>query len=211
MLPIGFWRSVGASQNGFFHESFMDEMAHAAGADPVQMRLELLTHEPSRQVLKTVADMSGWGTPLPEGHARGVAFVLAFGVPTAEVVEIKKVGERIKIVKVFAAADVGIALDPGNLEAQLQSGINFGLGTAMMGEITVEDGKVRQTNFHDFDALRMHQAPEIAVKVLENGKKIRGIGEPGTPPAAPALANAIFALTGKRLREMPFNKQVSFV
>ncbi|MGB7299890.1 MAG: molybdopterin cofactor-binding domain-containing protein [Burkholderiaceae bacterium] len=211
MLPIGFWRSVGASQNGFFHESFMDEMAYAAGTDPIEMRLKLLSHEPSRKVLRTVTEMANWGGKLPPGHAQGVAFVLSFGVPTAEIVEIARIGERIKLVKVYAAADVGIALDPGNLEAQLQSGINFGLGTAMMGEITVEDGQVKQSNFHDFSVLRMHQAPEIAVKILENGSKIRGIGEPGTPPAAPALGNAIFRLTGKRLREMPFNKFVDFV
>lgn len=211
MMPIGSWRSVGASQNGFFHESMIDELAHATGADPLEMRLKLIDHGPSRKVLEAVAEMSGWGAGLPEGHGRGVAFVLAFGVPTAEVVEIADTDDGIRIVRAFAAVDVGIALDPRNIEAQVQSGLNFGLAAAMMAEITIEDGMVQQTNFHDYDAIRMDQAPSIDVKVLENGEKIRGIGEPGTPPAAAALANAVFAATGQRIRELPLNRHVRFV
>lgn len=210
MIPVTSWRSVGASQNGFFHESIVDELAQAARRDPLEMRLELMTHEPSRNVLEAVAEMSGWGNPLPDGHGRGVAFVLSFGVPVAEVIEVADTAKGIKIVNAWAAVDVGTALDPRNIEAQVQSGINFGLAAAIMGEITVDDGKVRQSNFHNYDSIRINQAPPIVVKVLENGDKIRGIGEPGLPPAAPALANAIFAATGQRIRELPLNKHIKF-
>ena len=210
MLPISFWRSVGASQNGFFHESAIDEIAAAAEADPLQMRLSMTNHAASRKVLAAVAEASGWGDELPPGVARGVAFVMSFGVPVAEVVEVEDTPQGVKIRKVFAAVDVGVALDPRNIEAQVQSGIIFGLTAAIQGEITIADGMVEQSNFHDYDAIRMSQAPAIDVRILENGDKIRGIGEPGTPPAAPALANAIFALTGERIRELPLNKHIKF-
>jgi isoquinoline 1-oxidoreductase beta subunit len=209
-LPVTSWRSVGASQNGFFHESMMDELAHAAGRDPLEMRLETIDHMPSRKVLEAVADMSGWSTRPLSGHGRGVAFVLSFGVPVAEVIEVANTTDGIRIVGAWAAVDVGTALDPRNIEAQVHSGINFGLSAAMTGEITVADGKVEQTNFHNYDAIRIHQAPPISVAVLENGDKIRGIGEPGLPPVAPALANAIFAATGQRIRELPLRKHVKF-
>ena len=172
--------------------------------------LSLVDHEPSRKVIEAAAEMSGWGTPLPAGHGRGVAFVLSFGVPVAEIIEVADTDAGIRIVNAWVAADVGTALDPRNIEAQLQSAVNFGLAAAMQGEITFEDGMVQQTNFHDYDAIRINQAPPIEVRVLENGAKIRGVGEPGTPPAAPALANAIFAATGKRIRELPLNKHVQF-
>ena len=210
LMPLGYWRSVGASQNGFFHESIIDEIAQGAGSDPLDMRIRLVTHGPSRKVLEAVGEMSNWGGSLPEGHAQGVAFVLSFGVPVAEVVEVANSADGIRIVRVFAAVDVGTALDPRNIEAQVQSGINFGLAAAMRGEITIEDGAVVEGNFHQYDAIRMHQAPAIEVRILENGERIRGIGEPGTPPAAPALANAIFAATGQRIRELPLNKHVTF-
>ncbi|NNC99407.1 MAG: xanthine dehydrogenase family protein molybdopterin-binding subunit, partial [Gammaproteobacteria bacterium] len=209
-FPVSSWRSVGASQNGFFHESMMDEIAHAKGLDPLQMRLDLIDHAPSRKVLEAVAEMSNWGLVLPEGHALGVAFSMSFGVPAAEVIEVAMRGESVKIVSAWAAVDVGIALDPGNVEAQVSGGLIFGLAAAMMGEITIDDGKVQQSNFHMFDSIRMNQVPEVTVRVLENGERVRGIGEPGTPPAAPALANAIYAATGKRIRELPLNKHVRF-
>lgn len=211
MLPVSSWRSVGASQNGFFHESAIDELAHAAGLDPLEYRLRAMTHEPSRRVIEAAAEMSDWGSPLPEGHGRGIAFVLSFGVPTAEVIEVVIDNDVVRIIKAFAAVDVGIALDPGNIEAQVQGGLNFGLAAAIMGEISVAEGRVEQSNFHDYDAIRMHQAPRsIEVRILENGERIRGIGEPGTPPAAPALANAIFAAGGPRIRELPMNRHISF-
>ncbi|MFK8030905.1 MAG: molybdopterin cofactor-binding domain-containing protein [Gammaproteobacteria bacterium] len=210
-VPVGAWRSVGASQNGFFHESALDELAHKASKDPLQMRLELMTYEPGRLVLEAVAELSDWGAALPDGHALGVAFVMSFGVPVAEVIEVANTPSGIKIVNVWAAVDVGTALDPRNVEAQVESGINFGLTAAIMGDITIKDGRVEQTNFHNYGAIRMNQAPSIKVRVLENQAHIRGIGEPGTPPAAPALANAIFAATGQRIRELPLKKHIRFV
>jgi isoquinoline 1-oxidoreductase beta subunit len=188
----------------------MDELAHAANVDPLDMRLQLIDHAPSRKVLEAVAEMSDWGSELPQGHGRGVAFVMSFGVPVAEVIEVFDDDGIIRIVSAWAAADVGTALDPRNIEAQVQSGINFGLAAAISGEITVDSGAIQQSNFHNYTSLRMHQAPPIAVKVLENGDKIRGIGEPGLPPAAPALGNAIFAASSQRIRELPFSKHIRF-
>lgn len=209
-VPVSFWRSVGASQNGFFHDSMIDEIAHARGLDPMQMRIDNMAHEPSRKVLEAVAEMSDWGSALPEGHGRGVAYTLSFGVPVAEVIEVAQQDNGIKILKAYIAADVGVALDPKNIEAQLFGGLNYGLAAAMSGEITFKDGKVEQTNFHNYKSIRMNQAPEVEMKILQNGDKIRGIGEPATPPAAPALANAIFAATGQRIRELPLEKHVKF-
>lgn len=211
MLPVSSWRAVGASQNGFFHESIMDEMAHAAGRDPVEYRLEFLEDSISRRVLEKAAELSNWGDELPEGHARGVAFVMSFGVPVAEVVEVQNTDAGLRLVRVSAVVDVGLALDPRNIEGQVESGIIYGLTAAMQNEITVGDGKIEQQNFHTYDSIRLAQSPDITVAVLENGPKIRGIGEPGLPPAAPALANAVFAATGRRVRELPLNKHVKFV
>ncbi len=209
-VPVGAWRSVGGSQNGFFHESAIDELAAAAEIDPLEMRLNMMTYKPGRLVLEAVAARANWGSELPENHGLGLAFVLSFGVPVAEIVEVVITPNGIKILKVYAAVDVGTALDPRNIEAQVESGINFGLTAAMMGEITLNNGRVEQTNFHNYGSIRMNQAPVIDVQILENQKSLRGIGEPSTPPAAPALANAIFAATGKRIRELPLNKHIRF-
>ncbi|MEW9920157.1 molybdopterin cofactor-binding domain-containing protein [Marimonas sp. MJW-29] len=211
MVPVSSWRSVGASGNGFFHESFFDELCHAAGVDPLEERLRLCTHTPSRKVLEAVGEMSGWGSDLGEGRGRGLAFTLSFGVPCAQVVEVSDTGDGIRIDRVFVAAEVGRVLDPVNFEAQLSGGVIWGLGHAMNCEITYEGGAAQQDNFHAFEGMRMHQAPQIEVRGLENGDRIRGIGEPGVPPAAPALGNAIFAATGKRIRALPFWNEVDFV
>ena len=210
LLPVSYWRSVGNSQNAFFMESIMDEVASTTKTDPFDLRLDCIRHEPSRKVLETLREFSGWDKPLPKDHYRGMAFWLSFGVPTAQVAEIEMIEGKIKVKKFFAVVDVGVAIDPGNIEAQVQSGIVYGLSAAVRGEITIRDGKIQQTNFHNYDGLRMHESPEIHVKILENGEKIRGIGEPGTPPAAPALSNAIFAATKVRIRNLPM-KTVDFV
>jgi isoquinoline 1-oxidoreductase beta subunit len=211
MVPISSWRSVGASGNGFLHESFMDELCHVAGVDPLKERLRLCWHDPSRKVLEAVGEMSDWGSDLGPNRGRGLAFTLAFGVPVAEVVEVTSTDDGIRIDKVFVAADVGRVLDPVNFEAQVQGGVIFGLGHAMNCELTYQDGVAEQDNFHAYEGMRLYQTPQIIVRGLENGDKIRGIGEPAVPPAAPALANAIFAATGQRIRELPLSKSIDFV
>ncbi|MEM5519825.1 molybdopterin cofactor-binding domain-containing protein [Sulfitobacter sp. AS59] len=211
MVPISSWRSVGASGNGFLHESFMDELCHAAGVDPLKERLRLCWHDPSRKVLEAVGEMSDWGSDLGPNRGRGLAFTLAFGVPVAEVVEVTNTDDGIRIDKVFVAADVGRVLDPVNFEAQVQGGVIFGLGHAMNCELTYRDGVAEQENFHAYEGMRLYQTPQITVRGLENGEKLRGIGEPAVPPAAPALANAIFAATGQRIRELPLSKSIDFV
>jgi len=211
-VPVGFWRSVGNSYNGFFHESFMDELAHKSGIDPVEMRLKLMAkYPPAVKAVAKAAEMSGWKEPLEPGKARGIAFTLSFGTWVAEVVQVAQEGDAIRIEKVWCAADVGIALDPRILESQMQSAIIFGLSSAVGQEITFKDGKVEQSNFLDFPALRINQAPAIEVAILQNSEWMGGAGEPGVPPSLPALANAVFALTGKRVRELPLSKQVMFV
>jgi len=211
LVPVSSWRSVGASGNGFLHDCFLDELIHAAGADPLKERLRLCWHEPSRKVLEAVGEMSNWGSDPGKGRGRGVAFTLSFGVPVAEVVEITNTPKGIRIDKVFVATEVGRVLDPDNFENQLQGGVIWGLGHAMNAELTYADGVAEQTNFHAYEGMRLYQAPKIEIRALGNATEIRGVGEPGVPPAAPALANAIFAATGQRIRELPLNKHIQFV
>ena len=210
-IPVGFWRSVGYSYNCFMHESFIDEVAHAGKIDPLELRRTLMKDYPvALGVVEKAAAMAGWGTPLPQGKARGLAFSLAFNTYVAEVVQIADVGGSIRIEKVWCAADPGVVLDPNNFKAQMMSGIIYGLSAAANQEITFADGATEQHNFSDFDPLRMNQAPAIEIEILQNSGHLGGAGEPSTPPSMPALANAIFALNGKRLRSMPFNKDVTF-
>ena len=212
-IPVGFWRSVASSFNGFFHESFIDEMAHAAGRDPLAFRLDLVrkANAPSAAVLERVAEMSGWSGEKRPGRGRGVALSWSFSTPVAEVIEVAEEAGAIRILNAWIACDVGTALDPRNIRAQMQSGLIYGLSAAVHGEITFADGEVEQFNFPDYDALRMHNAPRIEVSVLENNPHLGGVGEPGTPPAAPALANALFDLTGRRARELPLSKSFDFL
>lgn len=210
-VPIGFWRSVGNSINGFFHECVMDEIAEAGGVDPLAMRLTLMEPWPAAAgVVQRVAEMADWQAGPPAGRARGIAFSASFGSWVAEIVEIGDAPQGIRVEKVWIAADVGQALDPGIIEAQLVSAAIFGLSAAISQEITFADGMVEQSNFHDYDAMRMHQCPEFEVAILENAPKMGGVGEIGTPPAAPALANAVYALTGKRIRSLPLSREVKF-
>lgn len=208
--PVSSWRSVGASNNGFFFGSFLDELFEAAGIDPMAGLIDLCTDDVSRAVLEAVRDLSGWqGRALPDAgegpRGRGVAFCWSFGVPCAEVVEATQTARGLRIDRAFAVADVGRVLDPVNAEAQLSGGMLFGLGHALNAEVTYREHRPEQVNYHRFAGMRMHQAPEVQVKLLENGA-LRGLGEPGVPPAAPALANAVFAATGVRVRELPISR-----
>lgn len=211
LAPVSSWRSVGASANAFVLESAIDELIHEAGGDPLAERIRLCRDPVHAKVLETVGQMSGWSTPAGPNRGRGVAIAYSFGVPVAQVVEVSNTPQGIKIDKVFVAADVGRVLDPVNFDNLVKGGVVWGLGHAMNCEITYRDGMAEQTNFHSYQGMRLNQCPEIVVRGLENGRHIRGIGEPPVPPAAPALANAIFAATGKRLREMPFTKGIQFV
>ena len=212
-MPIGFWRSVGASVNGFLHECFLDEMAIAAGQDPLEFRLQMMRgeHAASAGCLEKVAEMSGWTGQTPEGIGRGVGFTYSFGTPVAEVIEVEQTEAGIRIAKAWIACDMGLALDPDIVRAQMMSGMVYGLSAAVMGEITFAGGAVEQQNFWDYDALRMHTMPQVEVAVLEANGHMGGAGEPGTPPSMPALANAVFDLTGQRPRELPLNRSFDFV
>ncbi|MCE8521454.1 xanthine dehydrogenase family protein molybdopterin-binding subunit [Ruegeria pomeroyi] len=205
-VPVGFWRSVGNSHNGFFHETFVDEMAHAAGRDPLEFRLELMRaeHAPSAGCLEAVREMSGWTGKTPEGVGRGVAFTYSFGTSVAQVIEVVDEDGTIRIARAWIACDIGLALDPETVKAQMFGGMVYGLSAAAHGKITFAGGAVEQGNFPDYDALRMHNTPQVEVRVLETNRHMGGAGEPGTPPAMPALGNALFDLTGKRVRSMPF-------
>ncbi len=210
LLPVGWWRSVGESQNVFFNESIIDELAHAAQADPLEMRLAMLDHGPSRKVLRRVAELADWGSPLPPNRSRGLAYARASGQATAQVLEVERTPAGIRLVRAWISVDVGIALDPRNIEGQVEGALLFGLSAAIFGEITITDGTVDQENFDSYRLLRLHQAPDIHVDIVESGKRIYGVGEAGTPTAAPALGNALFAATGERIRELPFSRHVRF-
>ena len=207
-IGVSSWRSVGASHNGFFLETLLDEAIVAAGADPIAERFRLLEHAPSRRVVEAVAEMAGWDGPGGDGVGRGVAFCFSFGVPVAQIVEVEQTDAGLRLRKLWIAAEVGRVLDPVNLESQLSGGALFGLGHAMWSEITFDGHLPQQSNFHDYPSLRLHQTPEVEVRALGTTDEIRGAGEPGLPPAAPALGNAIFAATGRRLRTMPFAREI---
>ena len=211
LAPTSSWRSVGASSNGFFADGFIDELIHEAGMDALEGRIMMVSDPVARGVLEAVGELSNWGSELGVNRGRGVAFVTSFGTPTAEVIEVTNTPNGIKIDKVFVVADVGQIIDPINFDNHVKGGVVWALGHAMNCEITYSDGMAQQHNFHEHEAMRLYQCPDIIVKGLENGDIVRGIGEPPVPPAAPALANAIFSATGLRLREMPFNKHIRFV
>jgi len=209
-VTTGFWRGVGPCHNVFVIESFIDELAHKAGIDPVQFRLGMLGKAPRLQAaLRAAARLSGWGTPLPAGCGRGVSVQPSFASWIANVTEVEVDGDgEVKLRRVTCVVDTGIAVNPNTIAAQLQGGLIFGLTAALYGEITLDKGRVQQSNFHDYRMLRLNETPPIEVHVIQSGEAPGGIGEAGTTAAAPALANAIFAATGKRLRRLPIDRDV---
>ena len=204
-VPIAAWRSVDHSQQTFFTESFVDEIAHRAGKNPYQFRMELLQQHPRhRKVLEVAAEAAGYGQNLPEGRALGIAVQESFGSIVAEIAEVSIGDDNQPVVhKVTCAIDCGWAVNPDTVEAQVESGIIFGLTAAMYGEITIENGRVAQNNFPDYEMVRMATSPEIEVHIVESGEALGGLGEPATPPIAAAVTNAIYILTGQRVRELP--------
>ena len=203
-IGVWFWRSVGHSQNFFFSESFIDEMAVAAGKDPFEYRRGLLTQRPRhRAALELAASKAGWGSPLAAGRARGIAVCESFGSMVAEVAEVSLVDGKVKVHRVVCAVDCGMTVNPDIVRRQMESAIIFGLSAALYGKITIKDGRVEQSNFHDYPVVRMNETPQVEVHIVPSGEKPGGVGEPGTPPIAPALCNALFALTGKRIRTLP--------
>jgi len=203
-VPVLWWRSVGHSINAFVVESFVDEMAAAAKRDPLEFRRALLAKAPRvLNVLNLAADKAGWGTPLPQGRARGIAVHESFGSIVSHVAEVSVDNGRIKVHRVVCAADVGICVNPLGVAAQMESGVSYGLGAALHSELTLKEGRVVESNFHDYQVLRLNEMPKVEVHIVPSSEKSGGAGEPGTPPIAPAVANAVFALTGKRLRELP--------
>jgi len=206
-VQIWFWRSVGHSQNLFFLESFIDEMAAAAGKDPYEFRIGLLAKQPRfRGALELAAQKAGWGKPLPAGVHRGIAVAQSFGSYVAEVAEVS-VGKdgKVKVHRVVGAVDCGMTVNPEIVRRQIESAIVYGLSAALYGQITFRDGKVEQSNFHDYPVLRIDEMPRVEVHIVASTEPPGGIGEPGLPPIAPAVTNAIFAATGKRVRKLPIN------
>lgn len=207
-VPIAAWRSVDHSQQTFFTESFVDELAHRTGINPYQFRMDLLQQHPRhRKVLEVAAESAGYGKDLPEGRALGIAVQESFGSFVAEIAEVSmSEDDRPVIHKVTCAIDCGWAVNPDTVEAQIESGIIFGLSAAMYGEISIENGRVHQDNFPDYEMVRMDSSPDIEVHIVESGEAPGGLGEPATPPIAAAITNAIYILTGQRIRDLPIKK-----
>ena len=205
-LPVLWWRSVGHSYNAFVMESLVDELAHAAGKDPVAYRRTLLAEHPRHlAALNLAVEKAGWGSPAAEGRARGVAVHESFGSVVAQVAEVSVDKGSIRVHKVTCAIDCGTAVNPEGIAAQMESGITFGLSAALHSQLTFKDGQVQQSNFHDYQVLRLTEMPVVDVHIVPSEAPPSGVGEPGTPPIAPAVANALFALTGKRLRSLPLS------
>jgi isoquinoline 1-oxidoreductase subunit beta len=203
-IQLGAWRSVAHSYNAFAVESFVDELAHLAGKDALAFRRPLLTGSPRHlRVLDLVALKSGWGTPLPKGRARGLAVHESFGSVVAEVAEVVVEGDGFRVERVVCAVDCGTVVNPNTVEAQVQGGVLFGLSAALREAITIDGGRTVQTSLTAYGPLRMRDAPRVDVHVVQTEEPPGGIGEPGVPPVAPAVANAVFAATGKRLRRLP--------
>jgi isoquinoline 1-oxidoreductase beta subunit len=204
-IPTAFWRGVGPTHSVFVVESFIDELAAAAQQDPLAYRRALLGKSPrARAVLDLAAERAGWGQPLPVGSGRGISVQYAFGSYLAQVAEVTVSKEgAVRVPRVVCAVDCGITVNPDTVRAQMESGIIFGLTAALFGEITIKDGRVEQHNFNDYRMLRIHEAPMIDVSLVKSDAAPGGIGEAGTVALAPALTNAIFAATGKRIRKLP--------
>lgn len=203
-VPVQWWRSVGHTHSAFAVESFIDEMAQAAGKDPVEFRKAILTKAPRHLgVLTLAAEKAGWGTALPQGRARGIAVHESFGSYVAEVAEVSLEDGKPRVHRVVVAVDCGVAINPDIVKMQMESCVAYGLSAALYGAITLKDGAVVQGNFNDYQVLRINDMPKVEVHIMPSAEPPSGVGEPGTPPIAPAVANALYQLTGKRVRKLP--------
>jgi isoquinoline 1-oxidoreductase subunit beta len=207
-IPFGFWRSVGASVTGFVVEGFIDELATAAGEDPFEFRRTRLSKHPRHKaVLELVAEKSGWGKPLPQGRARGIALMECFGSIVGQVAEVSVANGSVKIHKMWCAVDTGWVINPDTIKAQMEGGTLYGLSAALNGEITIQNGRVVQRHFNDYKVVRMSEAPEVETHIVPSAEEPGGIGEPSTAVAAGALVNAIAAATGKRIYKLPIRAE----
>jgi isoquinoline 1-oxidoreductase beta subunit len=203
-IPVLWWRSVGHSHSGFVMESFVDELAVAAKRDPLEYRRQLLKNHPRHLgVLNLAAQKAGWGSPLAKGRFRGIAVHESFGSFIAQVAEVSVEGSQIRVHRVVCGVDCGVCVNPAAVAAQMESGVVFGLSAALYGELLFKGGRVQQSNFHDYPLLRVHEMPRVETYIVPSTEKPGGVGEPGVPPVAPAVANAVFAATGQRLRQLP--------
>ncbi len=207
-VPVGFSRSVGSSQNAFITESFIDELAHAAGKDPYEYRRALLGKaKRHKTVLETAATKANWGAPLPAGRARGIAVAFSYGSYAAHVAEVSVTPDgQLRVHKLVCAIDCGIAVNPDQVRAQMEGGAVYAM-TGLFDQITLEKGRVQQSNFHDYPMLRIAEAPVVETHIVDSGEAPGGLGEPGVPPVAPSICNAVFALTGKRIRTLPIRPE----
>ena len=204
-VPTLWWRSVGSSHTAFVVEGFIDELAKAAGKDPYEYRRMLMSKHPrQKRVLEFVAEKAGWKTPVAPGRGRGIAVHESFGSVVAQVAEVSITKNKtLKVHKVVCAIDCGQVVNPDTIKAQMEGCVVFGLTAALYGEITFDKGRVMQSNFHDYRMVRMNEMPVVEVHIMNSTEKMGGVGEPGVPPVAPAVMNALFALTGKRVRSLP--------
>jgi isoquinoline 1-oxidoreductase subunit beta len=205
-VPVLWWRVVGSSHTAYATEAFIDEIAHAAGKDPFAFRQAMLEHHPRHKaVLELAAKAADWDSPLPKGKGRGIAVAEAFGTYVAQVAEVTVAPNgKVKVDRVVCAVDCGTPINPDVITAQMEGGIGFGLGAALYGAITLKDGQVEQTNFDAYQVLRIDEMPKVEVHIVPSPEAPTGVGEPGVAPVGPAVANAVFAATGKRLRVLPF-------
>ena len=207
-IPVSYWRSVGYSQNTFFAESFLDEMAHAGGKDPVEVRRRFLAKNPRLlATLELAAEKAGWGKPLPAGWGRGVSVVNNIGSNTVQIAEVSVAKGKVKVHRVVCAVDCGAVVNPAGVAQQIASGIAFGLSAALKGGVTIKNGRVEQGNFDRYDVVRIDEMPNVEVHIVPSQAASGGIGEASTPGIAPAVCNAIFAATGKRIRQLPIRPE----
>jgi isoquinoline 1-oxidoreductase beta subunit len=206
-IPTAFWRGVGPTHNIFVVESFIDELAAAANKDPVDYRRALLDNSPrAKAVLELAAEKSGWGQKLPPGSGRGISVQFVFGSYMSQVAEVAVAKDGgVRVQRVVCAVDCGMVVNPDTVKAQIEGGIIFGITAALYGQITLKNGRVEQSNFDNYQMLRINEAPVVEVHIIKSTEAPGGIGEPGTAAVSPAVANAIFAATGKRIRKLPIN------